>query len=444
MAERDDFDDRLVWNGLDGVLGEPIRPAVEPSEVGRALLAGRARMDFGSGAKSRSRAEGYERWGVVYAPGTLELRPALEPLLAWRRKGFGDRVGEFELAPADKPRRSVSLKPIGRPRTEVDDPDYLLLVGDPETLPWENQYLFDQARAVGRLAFDTVDDYERYARSVVAAESGHQLRDRSLAFLGPRFEGDRATELSADELLAPLGASLAVEPGWRVRREIGPAATKARLRRLLGGTETPALLFTASHGLAFPADDERQVDQQGALVCADWPGTGMGDDHFFAARDVGDELDVAGAIVFAFGCCTAGTPAAEGFAQALGRELAAPMAPRAFVSALSRRLLAHPAGGALAFIGHVDLAWPYSYRLAGGREVYLEALRGLLQGRTVGDALHGFGARYGDILFELTEALEQPEVDPRWLGILWIAARDARSYVLVGDPAVRLAVRRSP
>lgn len=446
MDRRDDLDDQLVWNGLDGLSGAPLRPAVEPAAVGRALLAGQVRMSFGARPTAKSRAAGYERWGVAFAPGAVELRAALAPLIAWRRKKFGERVGEFVLVPAEGPLRGYRLAPIGQSRQAVDDPDYLLLVGDPESVPWDGQYALDQGRAVGRLCFDRPDDYERYARSVVAVESGRRRRKRSVALFGPRFDGDRATELSADELLAPLVATVTAEPGWRVSAEVGAGATKQRLAALIGGHEAPALIFTASHGLAFTSADGRQNSQQGALVCADWPGQGMADDHFFAARDVGDPLDVAGAVVFAFGCCTAGTPAREGFASAFGLDAATPMAPNAFVSALSRRLLAHPDGGALAFIGHVDLAWPYSYRLPGGLEVYREALRGLLQGRRVGDALHGFGTRYGDILHELTEALDpgQSDVDPRWLGILWIAARDARSYVLVGDPAVRLAVPHRP
>jgi hypothetical protein len=438
-------DDTHIWNGLDGLRGAPFQDAAEPAAVGRALLAGRERMQFG-GPKARSRAPGYERWGVAFGPGSLELREALEPLIAWRRQRFGERVGEFEWVPEAGPRKGLGLAPLGAARDEVTDPDYLLFVGEPEGLPWERQYAFDQARSVGRLDFATPDDYERYARGVVAAESGRRRRQRAWALAGPRFAGDRATELSADELLTPLAECLSDVPDWSLIAEVGATATKDRIRALLGGAEAPALVFLASHGLAFPAADERQAAGQGAVVCADWPGTGMGSDHFLAAEDIDDELDVAGLIVFAFGCCTAGTPAVEGFAPALGRAEPAALAPSAFVSALPRRLLTHPRGGALAFIGHVDLAWPYSYRLDGGREVYREAVRGLLEGRRVGDALHGFGVRYGDLLHELHEALDsQPDdLDPRWLGILWIAARDARSYVLLGDPAVRLAVPRRP
>ena len=76
---------------------------------------------------------------------------------------------------------------------------------------------------------------------------------------------DRATALSCEHLIRPLFKQLSArKPDWDIAALLGADATKARLGRLLGGDETPALLFTASHGMEFPISDARQLRHQGA------------------------------------------------------------------------------------------------------------------------------------------------------------------------------------
>src|SRR5262249_42028822 len=140
------------------------------------------------------------------------------------------------------------------------------------------QYHLDVQHAVGRIHFvdekgaDDLDAYANYARAVVTAETGAP-RSRNAVFFGVQNPDDRATALSASELVQPLAAQFAAAyPDWQMTRLLGAAATKAGLRRVLGGEDPPALLFTASHGMGFPANDPRQVPHQGALLCQDWPG----------------------------------------------------------------------------------------------------------------------------------------------------------------------------
>ena len=260
--------------------------------------------------------------------------------------------------------------------------------------------------------------------------------------------------------MAPLAEAFRARyPGWAVEHRVGAGATKARLGALLGGPATPALLFTASHGVGFPSGDPRQAPHQGALLCQDWPGPlawsgAIPERFYFGADDVPGDARLHGLIAFHFACYGAGTPRLDDFARQAFRQREA-IAPEAFVARLPQRLLGHPGpgGGALAVVGHVERVWGSSFLWGqAGRQLgaFEGALLRLSRGFPVGAAMEYFNERYAELAADLSAALEGAEQLGRGragaapadleLAGLWTAHNDARSYVVLGDPAVRLPV----
>lgn len=471
----------LYFNGVNGATGEylfpPLRPrelaevaangVVDPAQAELAQRWARAREpNFAPIAGVNAEDLAQAGWGIVFAPDTPPaVREALAPLVRRRKEQAGGRFSDF---PGERAYRigDTKYRFLGRSGAGSGDVDpdrmpyYLLLVGSPDAIPFQFQYQMDVQHAVGRIWFETPEAYASYAHSVVAAEKVAPRSARDVCLFGVRH--DPATRLSADQLIVPLAEALtASEPSWSVRSLVAEQATKANLSEVLGGPRTPALLVTASHGLGFPATDPRQIAHQGALLCQDWssPQIQRGPvppEFYFAGSDVPPAACVHGLIAFFFACYGGGTPQFEDFERR--GQAPAQIAPRPFIAALPQALLGHPAGGALAVIAHVERAWGYSFMWPGaGRQsaVFESTIHELLAGRRVGHAMECFGRRYGELSTDLTAEMNdrmarrpRPEADTleedEGLSGLWTANNDARSYIVLGDPAVRLAAPTGP
>jgi hypothetical protein len=437
----------LVFNGVDGETGDYLRKPVRLDRLAARRRRRRWRRAI-AGVDTRSLSEA--GWGILFAPDAEPAaREGLGRLLRHRQAQAGGCYREYICHPGET--GAAFLARHGRRFGPADPeivPYYLLIAGSPEAIPFEFQYQLDVQYAVGRLWFDSAAEYEAYARGVVEAESRPAPPSREVVFFAPQHPDDPMTRLSAEQLARPLAGKLAGKvSGWTVTTRLGEEADKRRLASLLGGEETPALLFTASHGVGLPQGHARQQELQGALLCQGWPGPrarSLSEDHYFAARDVSADASPGGLVSFHFACYSAGTPRWDSFSHLETGALKA-LAQRAFVARLPQRLLSHPRGGALAVIGHVDQAWPCSFLwedTGAQHQAFVSVLTELMQGYRIGAAMEYFGQRYAEIAAELSLRLEPVRGGERADGLdlvkLWLANNDARSYVLLGDPAVRL------
>ncbi|MFV9505673.1 MAG: hypothetical protein AB4911_14050 [Oscillochloridaceae bacterium umkhey_bin13] len=447
---------------------DPSVAVLEPEAEQRAMLQARATQVGSFGTIEGVREDRLEEagWAVVFpARGDYDaIYEALSPLLALRKTQAGAFYRECRGPEGYRPGESARafLERMGAATSGAVDPKrfpyYVLLIGTPEAIPFRFQYHLDVQYAVGRLDLPNPAAYANYAQGVVRAERGDVQRPRRVVFFAPANPDDPATHASANELVLPLHASLvneqrAKDDSWQFETVLGTEAKKARLGQLLGGPATPALLFTASHGAEFDPLDPRMVAHQGALICQDWLGPreaghrALRPDVYFASDDLGESAQVSGLIAFHFACFGAGTPKLDDFPQRAGVQRQ--IAPHPFVAGLPQRLLGHPGGGALAVIGHVERAWTYSFRDSYGArsvETFASMLRRvLLAGAPVGWALEFFNQRYAELATDLTRQIEDLEfggpIQPYQLTASWTEHNDARSYVVLGDPAVRLSLQ---
>jgi hypothetical protein len=174
----------LVFNGVNGASGDYLLPPMtadqvaalargEPPDAGhrhelqaRRLRDREARFGVLEGIDPKDLAQ--TGWGVVFAhDADPRIRAALAPLLEFRKSQAGARKEHYyrEYSGTDGYRPGES-KPrflarhgacTGMPADPEKVPYYLLLVGDPEVIPYRFQYQLDVEYAVGRLHFDTLE-----------------------------------------------------------------------------------------------------------------------------------------------------------------------------------------------------------------------------------------------------------------------------------------------
>ena len=473
--------EKMIFNGINAVTGEYLLPPMTVDEIA-SIIKGEKKekkvltwlaevwhkirttyMGLPVGVEPSDVAQA--GWGIVFHKDeSPAVKAALQPLIDHRRQQINNDavVKELEYRPGEKWEEWLGRYSVAPGSVEPGKiPFYLLLVGDPAVISFEFGHLLDVEYSVGRLHFNSPEEYATYAASVIEYETAAAVPNRKEAvFFAPRHAFDQATQMSADYLINPLVDGLpgdggqpaqpgvAAQWGYPFQKIWGSAATREALHNAItppAGSGPPAFLFTASHGIGFPKDHANQKAAQGALVCQDWPGFGgIQPSHYFSAADISAESRVHGMVIFHFACYGGGTPASDLYVHKAGQ--APPqIASQPFLASLPKAWLTHPGGSALAVIGHVERAWGYSIIAphAGPQiQTFQNTIGRILIGQPLGYALKDFNERYAALSTGLASMLQKAgwgeQVDSQALATRWIERNDAEGYVLIGDPAVKL------
>lgn len=329
-----------------------------------------------------------------------------------------------------------------------EPPFYLLILGSPRHIPFGFQTALHAASAVGRIHYDTPEEYRAYFRKLLGGKRGM----RGLDIFAPCH--DEATEMAAAKFALPL-ADWAGRKRFPCRAIIDARGARKRATRAgfaALGQASERILFATGHGLFEPRPGRAELN--GALCCP------AEDDAILdPARDlistdlIGSAPCFPGSIIVMQSCYGFGMP--SGSARGLGRGLLPGGKGEDRISALPRKWLANPRGP-IAFIGHLDMALAFK-----GDAVYRDGLDPLdpftwlieaicLRGHTVGYAMSGLRRTVANLSNLSLMLLDEHARGKRGLrGRLasWAPSRrsavadklirkqDAGNLLLFGDPA---------
>lgn len=352
----------------------------------------------------------------------------------------------------------------------LDTPDhkapfYLLIIGPPASVPFGLQLRLCTMAAVGRICFDTSDQYRDYLTKLRQKPA---TTTRNVVVFAPNHDGPTSysARFMARPLLDEINSHTKASSGtpsktvdlidtpdtWR--------ATKAGLHGAVSDFQ-PAMVYAAGHGLRSESPSTPCVT--GALYCPAHAETHIPipAQDYFSAHDLDHRRPfVESGIFFQFGCFGYGMPAASTIAHLAPGVAGWKPAPES-VCLLPRELLSMPRGP-LAYVGHLDAALLLGFY---DEQSHLDAANNrlkpfawlvnwlLLKGYPVGYAFGGFRRSMASVLnttFDMVnESMRQPdngqdtgngmtmeqqqEVVFEMLRII-----DARNFMIFGDPAVGL------
>jgi hypothetical protein len=338
-------------------------------------------------------------------------------------------------------------------------PQYILIVGGPDQVPFRFQSILNTVANVGRVDFETLEDLKQYVSKLIRIETAADPPvTREVVVFGPDAGLPDPTYFSKQYMAKPLAEHIQDELGFLTHPILGKDATKQNLLDVLI-TKKPALIYTASHGLgALQQTLEVQKRYHGAICCQKTGQEQEIQDWLFMADDIpSDTPFLEGAVFFQFACFGYGTPAESDYAH-WRTGVPQKYADMDFVAALPKRLLAHPRGP-IAFIGHLDTAFLHGFADVETPHIFnrwhtriapfIEAVDYLLGVQPSGLAMRGMNNRYSVCNALITNTYDRQRrgrlqwdaaLEARFLDN-WITRSDSQNYMTFGDPAARLRIQ---
>lgn len=347
--------------------------------------------------------------------------------------------------------QDLAITGSARGTAEQCIPHYLLLYGDPRSIPWEFQYRLSLDFFVGRLDLEG-EALGHYVRALLSEWADARCRRDSPVLWSTDHAPADITHLMRLAIGDPLRARFMADDETAAGL-CALFAEQASAAALCAGLDAsrPALVVTTSHGMTGPLQNPAQMKAQlGWLVAAD----GVPIDP----RKVLAAWQPDGAIWYAHACCSAGAdghtlfadlvPARSSVAEVL--QAVAALGPE--VASLPRALLGAPRP-LRAFIGHVEPTFDWTLQ-AQTRQFLTDALLKALYERMyladpepVGLAFTACYRLVGSLLAQWDQQLGKvataADAGARQTARLAalrtkLTALDRQAMVILGDPTVTL------
>jgi hypothetical protein len=457
----------------DGIPDKALQGAARPKKIKKKREVNEKRRDDAEPNDLK-----LQRWGVVVPEGGAgkRLMEAIQPLIRLREEEQGGAPVKTYSVPTQMSVADtidwMETTYWSSDTSEEDRPRYLLLLGDLHEMQAELQHTLANNTFVGRVHFANeegdadLEGYAAYAGKVVRFAREGSFDAPDMAFFAAQ-DGTAATAMAELNLLNP-GIE---EAEQKLAKGNLDAAAVRRLEArtvselLAGGAgERPSILLSVTHGMAPPRKGwsaEEQRRKQGSLI--------LDRGEVLDADRLLNQRFLPGGMWLSLACYGGGSPTSSVY-HAWLKDLAergawsgnlkavlGSLPSEPFVAAMPQAALRNPEGP-LGVIGHLDLAWTYGYMsakdLSTRRESrFMEPLYALARGSRAGVGLDLLLRAYRDANNALLASYQSEEnastdgrpnpTDPVERAHFWMLRNDLRGYVLLGDPAARLPLRKN-